>query len=72
MGLWVLLTALTPVARTLVTTVPTMGVTTSSAIVSELDISAVAIPLADSMQEDSTVVDFMAVADIDRLRLIII
>jgi len=56
MGLWVLLTVLISVARTLVTTVPTMGVTTSSAIVSELDISAVAIPLADSMQEDSTAV----------------
>jgi hypothetical protein len=40
---------------------------TSSAIVSALDISAVANPLADSTPEDSTVaVDFMAVAGTDK------
>jgi hypothetical protein len=54
------------VADILMTLVPTMGDTTSSAIVSALAISAAAIPLADSMQEDSTVVDSMAVADTDR------
>jgi hypothetical protein len=57
-GLWLLLTVLTAVADILMTLVPTMGDTTSSAIVSALAISAVAIPLADS-----TVVDSMAVAD---------
>lgn len=44
-----------------------MGDITSSAIVSVLDISAAAIPLPDSMQEDSTVVDFISVAVTDRL-----
>src|SRR5258708_12605073 len=58
MGLWLLLTALTSSATGfLTTTAPTMGDTTSSAIVSRLDTSAAAIPLADSMQ-----VDFMAAA----------
>ena len=63
MGLWLLMTGRTLGAGGLVTTVATMGDTISSAMVSALDISAVAIPLADSMPEDSTVVDFMAVAD---------
>src|SRR5260221_5206350 len=57
-----LLTAPTSATRFLVTSAPTMGDTTSSAIVSRLDSSAAAIPLADSMQ-----VDFMAVAAIDKL-----
>jgi hypothetical protein len=62
MGLWLLLTVLTSVADILMTLVPTMGDTTSSAIVSALAISAVAIPLVDSMAvADSTAVADMAV-----------
>ena len=69
MGLWLLMTGRTLAAGGLVTTVATMGDTTSSAMALALDISAGAIPLADSMQEDSTVVaDFMAAAVTDRLR----
>jgi hypothetical protein len=49
----------------LVTSAPTMGDTTSSAIVSRPDISAAAIPLADSMQVDFMVVAAMAVAVTD-------
>src|SRR5258708_25933551 len=66
MELLLLLTAPTSATGFLVTSAPTMGDTTSSAIVSRLDTSAAAIPLADSMQEDSTVVDSMAVADPQR------
>src|SRR5260221_13258853 len=50
MELLLLLTAPTSATRVLVTSAPTMGDTTSSAIVSRLDTSAAAIPLADSMQ----------------------
>ena len=57
----------TPAAVFLVITAPTMGDTTSSAIVSAPDISAVAIPLADFMAVDFTVVDSMAAAVTDRL-----
>src|SRR5258707_15325638 len=57
-----LLTAPTSATRFLVTSAPTMGDTTSSAIVSRLDTSAAAIPLADSMQ-----VDFMAVGALAKL-----
>ncbi len=70
MGLWLLMTGRTLLADGLVTTATraTMGDTISSAMALALDISAVAIPLADSMQEDSTVVaDFMAAAVTDRL-----
>jgi hypothetical protein len=69
MGLLLLLTGRTLVADGLVTTATTaatMGDTISSAMVSALDISAVAIPLADSMQVDFMVVAAMVAAVIDR------
>jgi hypothetical protein len=66
MGLLLLLTGRTLVADGLVTTAATMGDTISSAMVSALDISAVAIPLADSMQVDFMVVAAMAAAGTDR------
>jgi hypothetical protein len=73
MGLWLLMTAPTSATGGLVASAATMegitmGDTISSAMVSVLDISAVAIPSADSMAADFTVAaTVVVVVDIDRL-----